>query len=31
MKKKRFDFYVKVILREFGISRDVFFRKIKER
>ena len=31
MKKKRFDFYVEVILREFGISRDVFFRKTKER
>jgi hypothetical protein len=31
MKKKRFDFYVEVILREFGISRDVFFTKIKER
>ena len=31
MKKKRFDFYVEVILREFGISKDVFFTKIKER
>jgi hypothetical protein len=31
MKKKRFDFYVEVILREFSISRDVFFRKTKER
>ena len=31
MKKKRFDFYVDVILNEFGVSRDVFFRKTKER
>ena len=31
MKRKRFDLYVNVILKEFGISREMFFTKIKER
>lgn len=31
MKRKKFDLYVNVILKEFGISREMFFTKIKER
>jgi len=31
MKKNRFNTYVDVILKEFGVSRDMFFTKTKER
>lgn len=31
MKRKRFNAYVDVILKEFGVSRNMFFTKIKER
>jgi hypothetical protein len=31
MKRKRFDLYVEIILKEFGVSRKMFFTKNKER
>ena len=31
MKRKRFDLYVEIILKEFGVSREMFFTKNKER